>query len=80
MGDVPVYRYHVRDMVDRKGGKMTPSQLRKIRLRLGLTQARLGEVIGRSQKTILRWEGGKTAMPHWAAEKINTMKKENEDD
>lgn len=39
---------------------MTPNQIRKLRSRLGLTQAELGKLMGLSARTVMRWEGGKT--------------------
>jgi len=38
---------------------MTGEQLAMIRLRLGMTQAKLAEVLGVPQSTICRWETGK---------------------
>lgn len=42
---------------------MTPTQIRKLRSRLDLTQAELGKLMGLSARTVMRWEGGKAPNP-----------------
>lgn len=38
------------------GGAMTAAELRLLRRRLGITQAELGSVLGRTEQTVLLWE------------------------
>ena len=40
---------------------MTGEEIKALRLRLGLTQAELGEAIGVFWNTVSRWEAGKMA-------------------
>ena len=42
---------------------MAPAKLREARLALGLTQLELGDKLGRSRDTIIRWENGHIEIP-----------------
>ena len=51
----------VRGIIMHKGA-MTPDQIRFVRSELGMSQARLGEVLGTTGLTIGRWERGEHPM------------------
>lgn len=55
---------------------MTPSEFRAIRVGLGLSQAKLAEVVGRDTRTVQRWEGGVTPIPVLVAEKVEGLRNE----
>lgn len=42
---------------------MTPHQLRDIRHTMQLTQTQMGERIGRSLRSVMRWESGEVPVP-----------------
>lgn len=44
---------------------MTPDDLRHARQRLGLSQAKLGRLLGLSSQSVYMWEAGKTRLPPW---------------
>jgi DNA-binding transcriptional regulator YiaG len=46
---------------------MTPTQLKHIRKRLGLTQTGLGDLLGVDRNTITRWEMGLHPIPQTAS-------------
>ena len=48
---------------------MSPSQVKRIRMILGLTQQQLADIIGASQVSVARWETG-VQKPHGANLKI----------
>ena len=48
------------DTVETKA-RVTPASIRRNRLRLGLSQAQLGQLLGVSTNTIVRWEAGSSA-------------------
>ena len=55
---------------------MTPSELKTIRLSLGLSQQQLAERLGyKHYTTVLRWELGKNAIPKYVILAINNLKK-----
>ncbi len=41
--------------------RVTPASIRRHRLRLGLSQAQLGQLLGVSTNTVVRWEAGSSA-------------------
>jgi len=41
---------------------MTPSEVRRIRRRLGLTQSAFAALLGVHEKTVTRWESGAVGM------------------
>jgi DNA-binding transcriptional regulator YiaG len=45
---------------------MTPTELKAIRAKLGLSQAALAELLGVKRNTVVRWEMGKHPMPELA--------------
>lgn len=45
---------------------MTPTALKQLRRRLGLTQAGLADRIGVQRNTVVRWEMGLNPIPQWA--------------
>ena len=51
------------------GGLLTPEQIRGIREKFGLTQARLEELLGTGAKTVVRWERGSVCQSQ-AADKL----------
>ena len=56
---------------------MTPEEIRELRLKLGLTQTQLGELVGARCKTVSTWELGK-CKPHLLhAYKLEQLRKEN---
>ena len=46
---------------------MTREELKKWRLKNGLTQAGLGAIIDRHWVTINKWERGRGKIPHWVS-------------
>ena len=44
---------------------MTPTDLRATIQRLGLTQAEVAALLGRSPQQLRKWLYGKHAIPHW---------------
>ena len=49
---------------------MTPTELKSLRSRLGLTQAALAEAVGVVPNTLARWERGELGIPNWAVERL----------
>jgi transcriptional regulator with XRE-family HTH domain len=54
---------------------MTGTELRRLRKRLGLTQATLGERMGVTANTIARWERGELPVPEIAARFLRLLVK-----
>ena len=52
---------------------VTPSQLKRRRRALGLTQAGLAEALGVRRETIARWEIGSRRIPELAARLLKTL-------
>ena len=46
-------------------------ELKPLRIRLGLTQAALAEVVGVVPNTLARWERGEIGIPGWAVERLD---------
>ena len=42
---------------------MTPAELRRVRLRLGLSQEKLAQELHVNRLSVLRWEGGLSRIP-----------------
>lgn len=55
---------------------MTPTQLKTIRRRLGLSQAALARKLGVSRNTVTRWEMGLHRIPLMAAHLIRRIAEE----
>lgn len=49
-----------------KDSGLQPKELRFIRTELGMTQARMGSIVGRDAQTVARWEKGETEIEHAA--------------
>ena len=54
---------------------MTPTEIKKIREKLGVTQEALSHLIGVSFQTVNRWERGISKPSRLAIEKIITLSK-----
>lgn len=52
---------------------MTPTELKRIRKELGLTQERLGERLGVTQNTVARWEISRRRIPEPTARLIGLL-------
>lgn len=57
---------------------MTPTGIKRLRLKLGLTQLAFAKKMGVSFQTINRWERGKFCPSSLAVEKIKQMVEESE--
>lgn len=57
---------------------MTGKQIRKIRLRLGLTQTQLAERLGVSRNSVTRWELGLMGIRESAARLLRTIERDSE--
>jgi transcriptional regulator with XRE-family HTH domain len=55
---------------------MEGSELRERRLALGLTQARLAEILDVKPNTVARWERGILVVPKYIALAIKTVERE----
>ena len=51
---------------------MESSELKELRIRLGLTQAELAGAIGVAPNTFARWERGELGIPTWAVDRLNS--------
>ena len=45
--------------------RLKPAELRRLRLRLGLTQEQMAERLGLSERTLRRYETGRKRVPRW---------------
>jgi putative transcriptional regulator len=52
---------------------MTKEEIKALRMRLGLTQWKLAVLLGVTELTIIRWEGGKYRPSALAMEKIKQL-------
>ena len=52
---------------DRREGVMTPADFTAHRMRTGLSQGGLAEVLGVARVTVAQWEQGRRTVPEWAA-------------
>jgi len=55
---------------------MTPAQLKALRERLGITQAKVAQRIGSSQATVSRWERGLVPLPEPASRLLDMLYRE----
>jgi DNA-binding transcriptional regulator YiaG len=55
---------------------MTPTQLKRLRRRLKLSQSQLGARLGVSKTSVFMWESGRTPLPHWLTFTIHAPMKE----
>lgn len=53
---------------------MTPTDLKQIRLDLGLTQTEFGEKLGVTYGTVCRWENGKYAISERTAMVVRMLR------
>jgi DNA-binding transcriptional regulator YiaG len=54
---------------------MQPNEVRRIRLRLGLTQAKFAEVVGVARVTVVCWETGRHGIRESAARLMRLLEK-----
>lgn len=54
---------------------MTPSELRRLREGLGLTQAALAAKVGRSARQVKRWEAGDALVPLLVEREVRRLAK-----
>ncbi|MDE0103827.1 MAG: helix-turn-helix domain-containing protein [Bryobacterales bacterium] len=52
---------------------MTHTDLKALRMRLGLTQAALAQAVGVVPNTLARWERGELAIPAWATGRLDAV-------
>jgi DNA-binding transcriptional regulator YiaG len=57
---------------------MTPSDVKRLRRRLDMTQARFAELIGVAPNTVARWESGNRAVPPTTARLIRFVVDESD--
>lgn len=55
---------------------MTGKQIKRIRLKLGLTQVQLAEKVGVSRNTVVRWESGAMGVRESAARLLKTIERD----
>ncbi len=56
----------------------TPTQIRQLRQRLGLSQRAFGARVGVEMGTIVRWERGRTTPRFLATERLRELQRESE--
>jgi len=57
---------------------MTPADLASALAALNMTPQQLANHVGRHERTVKRWLAGASAVPHWAAEKVEALLAEQE--
>lgn len=54
----------------------TPARIKKLRERLGLTQAEFGDAIGVTQQSVQRWESGERNVSQLASRELDRKNSE----
>ncbi len=55
-------------------------EIKALRIRLGVSQEKLAQLLGVSWGSVNRWEGGRGFPSHMAKEKLQALKKKGEDE
>ncbi len=63
-------------MANGHNSRVMPEQLKRIRVRLKMTQAKLAAAVGVRQETVARWEIGSRGIPEPTARLIERIAKE----